>query len=75
MSAHEHSVTAAEQPDDGRLRRPALLVIVSSADLYASGRSLLCALPGLAASYDVTVLTPTDGPLLSVLVISGSMVP
>ena len=64
MSAHEHSVTAAEQPDDGRLRRPALLVIVSSADLYASGRSLLCALPGLAASYDVTVLTPTDGPLL-----------
>ncbi|MEM9466240.1 MAG: glycosyltransferase [Actinomycetota bacterium] len=55
---------SAPGADAGRLHRPALLVMSPSADLYGSDRSLLQALPGLAAAFDITLLAAAEGPLL-----------
>ena len=44
--------------------RPRLLVLCPSVDMYGSDRSLLPVLAALGEQFDITLVTPRDGPLL-----------
>ena len=46
-------------------RRPSLLILVPSADMYGSDRALLGALAELVERFEVTMVAAVDGPMLS----------
>jgi glycosyltransferase involved in cell wall biosynthesis len=46
-------------------RRPRLLVVTPSADLYGSDRALVAALPALVRAFEVTVAFPNDRPAVA----------
>ncbi len=51
-------------PEDLPPRRPRVLVLTPSADLYGSDRALLMALPDLAEHLDLVLVSANDGPML-----------